>query len=78
MIPLYGNTTTFTSPCWRSTFTLSLSQPQDVAPGTPTCGPFGENGIYTRANGTIVNGTRAPFSNAIGSDGYFANMGNSN
>jgi hypothetical protein len=57
---------------------LSLSQPQDVAPGTPTCGPFGENGVYTRANGTIVNGTRAPFSNAIGSDGYFANMGNSN
>jgi hypothetical protein len=57
---------------------LSLSQPQDVAPGTPTCGPFGENGVYTRANGTIVNGTRAPFSNTIGSDGYFANMGNSN
>jgi hypothetical protein len=57
---------------------MSLSQPQDVAPGTPTCGPFGENGVYTRANGTIVNGTRAPFSNEIGSDGYFANMGNSN
>jgi hypothetical protein len=57
---------------------LSLSQPQDVAPGTPTCGPFGENGVYTRANGAVVNGTRAPFSNAIGSDGYFANMGNSN
>ena len=57
---------------------MSLSQPQDVAPGTPTCGPFGENGVYIRANGTIVNGTRAPFSNAIGSDGYFANMGNSN
>jgi len=56
---------------------LSLSQPQDVAPGTPTCGPFGENGVYTRANGTVVNGTRAPFSNSIGSDGYFANMGNS-
>ena len=57
---------------------MSLSQPQDVAPGTPTCGPFGENGVYTRANETVVNGTRAPFSNAIGSDGYFANMGNSN
>jgi hypothetical protein len=57
---------------------LSLSQPQDVAPGTPTCGPFGENGVYTRANGTVVNGTRAPYSNAIGSDGYFAAMGNSN
>jgi hypothetical protein len=57
---------------------LSLSQPQDVAPGTPTCGPFGENFVYTRADGTIVNGTRAPFSNAIGSDGYFATIGNSN
>jgi hypothetical protein len=57
---------------------LSLSQPQDVAAGTPTCGPFGENSIYTRANGTVVNGTRAPYSNAIGSDGYFAAMGNSN
>jgi hypothetical protein len=34
--------------------------------------------VYTRADGTVVNGTRAPFSNAIGSDGYFANMGNSN
>jgi len=57
---------------------LSLSQPQNVEPGTPACGPFGENGVYTRANGAVVNGTRAPFSNAIGSDGYFANMGNSN
>jgi hypothetical protein len=57
---------------------LSLSQPQDVAAGTPTCGPFGENGVYTRASGTVVNGTRAPFSNAVGSDGYFAAMGNSN
>src|SRR5579875_857810 len=57
---------------------LGLSQPQDVAPGTPTCGPFGENLIYVRADGTIVQGTRAPFSNAIGSDGYFTAMGNSN
>jgi len=57
---------------------LSLSQPQDVAPGTPTCGPFGENGVYSRANGTVLYGTRAPYSNAIGSDGYFAAMGNSN
>ena len=31
-----------------------------------------------RANGTVVHGTRAPYSNAIGSDGYFAAMGNSN
>jgi Carboxypeptidase regulatory-like domain len=57
---------------------LSLSQPQDVEPGTPTCGPFGENGVYTRANGTIVNGTRSPFPNTIGTDAYYENMGNSN
>ena len=25
---------------------LSLSGPQDVAPGSPTCGPFGENLVY--------------------------------
>jgi hypothetical protein len=56
---------------------LSLSQPQDVAPGTPTCGPFGENLVYTRANGTVVNGTRAPFPNTIGTDAYYENMGNS-
>ncbi|MBV8842285.1 MAG: carboxypeptidase regulatory-like domain-containing protein [Bryobacterales bacterium] len=57
---------------------LGLSEPQDVAPGTRACGPFGENGVYTRASGNVVNGTRAPFNNDIGSDGYFANMGNSN
>jgi hypothetical protein len=59
---------------------LSLSQPQDVAPGTPTCGPFGENLVYTRAGGTVVNGTRnlAGFPNTIGTDAWFKNMGNSN
>ena len=56
---------------------LGLSRPGDVAPGTPTCGPFGENQTYTRANGTVVNGTRAPFPNEIGTDGYYATMGNS-
>jgi hypothetical protein len=59
---------------------LSLSQPQNVAPGTPTCGPFGENLVYTRADGTVVNGTRnlAGFPNTIGTDAWFKNMGNSN
>lgn len=57
---------------------LSLSKPEDVAPGTPTCGPFGENQVYRRRDGTIVSGTRSPFPNTIGTDGYFANMGNSN
>ncbi len=59
---------------------LSLSQPQDVMPGTPTCGPFGENSVYTRADGTVVNGTRnlAGFPNTIGTNAWFMNMGNSN
>jgi len=57
---------------------LSLSQPQDVMPGTPTCGPFGENTVYMRANGTVVNGTRSPYPNTIGSDAVYQNMGNSN
>ncbi len=39
----------------------SLSQPSDVAPGTPTCGPYGEDLTYTRADGTQVVGTRGPF-----------------
>ena len=62
------------------TLCLSLSQPQDVAPGSPTCGPFGENLVYTRANGTVVNGTRdiAGFPNTVGTDAWFRNMGNSN
>jgi Carboxypeptidase regulatory-like domain len=56
---------------------LSLSQPSEVAPGSPTCGPFGENLVYTRADGTEVNGTRSSFPNTIGTDAYYKNMGNS-
>jgi hypothetical protein len=57
---------------------LSLSQPQDVAPGSPTCGPFLENNVFTRADGTIVSGTRGPFPNTIGTDAWYKNMGNAN
>jgi hypothetical protein len=57
---------------------LSLSQPQNVAPGGPLCGPFGENLVYTRADGTVVNGTRSPYPNTIGTDAVYQNMGNSN
>ncbi len=56
---------------------LSLSQPSEVAPGTQTCGPFGENLVYTTSSGQTVNGTRAPFGNNFGTDVYFAAMGNS-
>lgn len=55
---------------------LSLSQPQDVAAGSPTCGPFQENLVFTRPDGTVVNGTRGPFPNTIGTDAYYENMGN--
>jgi hypothetical protein len=57
---------------------LSISQPSQVAPGSGTCGPNGENGVYTRSDGTVINGTRSPYPNAIGSNGYFITIGNSN
>jgi Carboxypeptidase regulatory-like domain len=56
---------------------LSVSQTSQVAPGSPTCGPFGENETYTKNDGTVINGTRAPFGNTIGSSAYFYNYGNS-
>ena len=40
---------------------LSVSQPSQVAAGSPTCGPGGENNIYTTASGQTINGTR-PYS----------------
>ncbi|HEV7512709.1 MAG TPA: carboxypeptidase regulatory-like domain-containing protein [Candidatus Acidoferrum sp.] len=57
---------------------LSLSQQLDVARGSPLCGPFGENLVYTRADGTVVHGTRSPYPNMIGTDAVYQNMGISN
>ena len=37
---------------------LSLSQPSEVASGSPTCGPFGEETVYISASGQVYNGTR--------------------
>ena len=45
---------------------LSVSQESQVAPGSATCGPFSENGVFTRADGTVINGTR-PFAPDFGS-----------
>jgi hypothetical protein len=56
---------------------VGLSQQSEVAPGSPVCGPFDENLVYTRADGQIVNGTRSPFPNQIGTDARYENMGNS-
>ena len=39
---------------------LSVSQPDQVAPGSPTCGPFAENGIFVTKDGQVINGTRGP------------------
>ena len=44
---------------------LSLSQPGEVMPGTPTCGPFGESGSYVSRTGEVYNGTRGPFGAAF-------------
>jgi hypothetical protein len=37
---------------------LSLSRPSEVAPGSGTCGPFGEDAGYTSASGRYYQGTR--------------------
>ena len=49
---------------------LSLSQPSEVAPGSPTCGPFGEDAVITSASGHVYHGVR----DGIGSNygGYLA------
>lgn len=49
---------------------LQLSDPAVVAPNTTTCGPFGEDNVYTLANGGTVNGTRPTFGINFGSNPY--------
>jgi hypothetical protein len=55
---------------------LSVSQPDEVMPGTPTCGPFGEGGIFTRANGQTVQ-VRGPFSAQFDAVTYQKTVANS-
>jgi hypothetical protein len=49
-----------------------------VAPGSATCGPFGESNVFTTASGQIINGTRGPLGSNFGSDTEQATLGNSN
>jgi Carboxypeptidase regulatory-like domain len=49
---------------------LELSNPANVAANSPTCGPGGENTVYTLANGQTVAGTRQTFGNNFGSNPY--------
>jgi len=57
---------------------LALSQPNDVAPGSQTCGPFGEDSPYTSASGTFFQGTRAGLGPNYGSVALQKTIGNSN
>jgi len=57
---------------------LALSHPTAVAPGTPTCGPFGEDTTYVTAAGRVLQGTRGPLGPAFANDDYDASIGNSN
>jgi len=57
---------------------LALSNPSDVAPGTATCGPFGESGTYITRAGQVIQGTRGPFNSDFAADTYQKTIGNSN
>jgi carboxypeptidase family protein len=57
---------------------LSLSQPDELAPGSPTCGPNGEDTTYVTAGGTVVHGTRGPLGPAFSNDDYDGSIANSN
>jgi hypothetical protein len=57
---------------------LSVSQASQVAPNSSLCGPFGENGVYTRTDGKVINSTRGPLGPAFGSDAYWISIAASN
>ncbi len=57
---------------------LALSKPSAVAPGSPTCGPFGEDTTYMTAAGQTIQGTRSGLGPAFANDDYDASVGNSN
>jgi hypothetical protein len=50
----------------------------EVAAGTPTCGPFGESNLFTTASGQVVNGTRTTFGPDFGSVDWLTTIGNGN
>lgn len=56
---------------------LSLSNPSQVMPGTPTCGPGGENVTYYPASGGTVRGTRTLLGSNFRGFGYQLDIGNS-
>jgi carboxypeptidase family protein len=57
---------------------LSVSQVSQVAPGSATCGPFGESNTFTAAAGNIIPGTRTVFGPNFGSVDWLTTIGNAN
>jgi hypothetical protein len=57
---------------------LSVNQLSQVAPGSPTCGPFAESNIFTTASGQAINGTRQAFGSNFGSVDWLTTIGNGN
>lgn len=57
---------------------LGLSQPSEVAPGSLTCGPYGEDATYTSAAGQVYQGTRVGLGPNYGSITLQKTIGNSN
>jgi hypothetical protein len=58
------------------TLCMSVGQPDEVMPGTPTCGPFSEGGIFARSNGQAVQ-VRGPFSAQFDAVTYQKTIANS-
>jgi hypothetical protein len=56
---------------------LFLSDPKNLATGSPTCGPFGESSTYITPNGQAIHGTRSGLGPAFANDDYSSSAGNS-
>jgi hypothetical protein len=57
---------------------LGVSQLGQVAPGSPTCGPFAESNVFTTAAGQVINGTRTALGANFGSVDWLTTVGNAN
>jgi Carboxypeptidase regulatory-like domain len=60
----------------NATLCKSVSRPDQVMEGTPTCGPFSEGGTFTRADGTSIV-ARGPFGAQFDGITYQKTIGNS-
>jgi hypothetical protein len=57
---------------------LSLSQPNEVMPGTPTCGHLAKAVLTPRLRARSIQGTRGPFSSKFAAVTYQKTIANSN